>query len=309
MVSVTQQMLLQQRKQRAIASAQQRQATSQSTPTWQEYDQSTTEGQIYSTRQQIQQARTPLEQFRREQLYPKQRQRAFTPRKDRAALVETGRQVETQLGEVAGQEKTFEREVATKAPEYATQVYKEQALQEAKSSIISNIQRIDNDIKAKYDKIQYYRDKERNYRGRNRPDYDDRIDDLEDDISVLNAEKRGWQGGLGDENTTIKKYFSGETQSRANYEADRRESKNRQQADFRKYKQSEEFKKLSESLKLPSNVSLSEFNQSVSKFNNDVAYKNQLLKFAEQKGGVQFLNPAQQKALGVSSQTTTPEKG
>jgi hypothetical protein len=309
MVSVTQQMLQQQRKERAIASAQQRQSVP--TPTWQEYDQSTTEGQIYSTRQQIRQARTPLEQFRREQLYPKTRARAFTARKDRAALVQTGRQVEAQLGEVAGQEQTFEREVATKAPEYATQVYKQQAIQEARNAIQSRVNDLNARIKDRQLQIQRYEERERNERGY---DAGDTIDDLKNDIDEYRAELREYQSGLGaDENTLIKQHFSGYLQQKADYESNYARQRNRQQADFRKYKQTEDFKKLAADLKLPANASLSQFEQSVSKFNQDVAYKNQLLKFAEQKGGVQFLNAAQQKALGVDTQGfdyyKTPQKG
>jgi hypothetical protein len=301
MVSITQQMLQQQRKQRAIAQAQQRQQAQALPMNWQEYDQSTTEGQVLSTRQQIQQARTPLEQFKREQLYPKTRARAFTARKDRAQLVETGRQVETQLGEVAGQEQVFEREVATKAPEYATQVYKQQAAQEARANIQKRVDSLNARIQSQLDYIKRVEEDRRQERDSDRrARLREDIQRAEDNISESKAELNEYLKGLGsDENTLIKQHFSGYLQQKAQYEADYRAARNQQQNDFRRYRDSPQFKDIAKQLNLPSNATLTQFNIAVDKFNNDVAYKTQLLKFAEQKGGVQFLNPAQQKALGV----------
>lgn len=274
------------------------------------YDETTTQGQVYSTRQQLQQAKTPLQQFKSQYLFPKKRERAFTDRRARAQVVQAGQGVAEQLGQIQQQEQTFEREVATKAPEYALQAQKQQALMEAKQSVQAKIDNLNSRIKSKMDSIKNYEQKERS----KNKDYSDKIDSLEDDIDVYNAELREYQKAMGlAETDLIKQHFSGYIKQKAQYEADYTEDRNRQQADFRKMKLDPKFQDTLKELKLPSNASLSQYNQAVEKYNNDIAYKNQLLKFAEQKGGVQFLNPEQQKALGFDSQGfdyyKTPQSG
>ncbi len=313
MATIQQQISLsEKRRQRAMALQPQVQTSAP-----QIYDETTTEGQVYSTRQQLSQARTPLQQFKSQYLFPKKRERAFTDRRARAQVVQAGQGVAEQLGQIQQQEQTFEREVATKAPEYALQPQRQQALDEAKQIIQQKVNDLNNRIQSKIDSINRYKEKERTRR-----DYDagDIIDRLEDDISVYRAELREYEKGLGlGEDTLIKQYFSGYIKDKAQYEADYREARNRQQADFRKMKQDpkSDYSKIMDDLKkaginIGTNPSLSQFEQGINKFNSDIAYKNQLLKFAEQKGGVQFLNPEQQKALGFDSQGfdyyKTPQK-
>lgn len=308
MVSVTQQILQAQRKQRNIQQAQERQQLQQPIQPTKEYDMSTTEGQVLGTRQQLQQARIPLQQFKETYLYPKQRRQAFTPRRERAQILQAGQGVAEQLGQIQQQEQTFEREVATKAPEYALQNQKQQALIEAKQSIQSRI----DDLQARIQKRLEYIERKR--QDRSDKSRRESINNAEDDIEEYQAELREYQKALGlSETDLIKQHFSGYIKDKANYEADYQKARNQQQADFRKMKQDPKFQDTLKQLNLPSNASLSQFNQAVKKYNSDVAYKNQLLKFAEQKGGVQFLNPEQQKALGVDTQGftyyKTPQKG
>jgi chromosome segregation ATPase len=170
------------------------------------YDQSTTEGQIRATRQQLEQARAPAEQFIQQNIYPARRQRAFTPRQQRAQIVSVGEEAKTQLAEVSVSKETFEREVATKAPEYALPQQKAQALSEAKIEIQSRIDNLSAKVQGYKERIQYYEDKHR----RTGKDYDDSIAKYEDKIDVANSELRGWKEGMNtNENETIKRFFSG----------------------------------------------------------------------------------------------------
>lgn len=307
MATIQQQISLsEKRRQRAMALQPQVQT---SMP--QVYDETTTQGQVYSTRQQLQQAKTPLQQFKSQYLFPKKRERAFTDRRARAQVVQAGQGVAEQLGQIQQQEQAFEREVATKAPEYALQAQKQQALMEAKQSIQTKIDDLQSRIQSKLDSINRYEEKERT-----RKDYDagDKIERLEDDIDEYRAELREYQRGLGlGEDNLIKQHFSGYIKEKAKYEANREEDRNRQRQEFNKLKLDPKFQDTLKTLNLNQNVSLNEFESAVKKYNNDVAYKNQLLKFAEQKGGVQFLNPEQQKALGFDSQGfdyyKTPQSG
>jgi hypothetical protein len=315
MATIQQQISLsERRRQRALASQPQ-------TPSYvpQVYDETTTEGQVLSTRQQISQARTPLQQFKSQYLFPKKRERAFTDRRARSQIVQAGQGVAEQLGQIQQQEQTFEREVATKAPEYALQAQKQQALMEAKQSIQRRVDSLQEQINTKLARIEGYKqDRREARRPEDRRRLDEYIDRAEDDISEYKAELNEYQKGLGlGEDNLIKQHFSGYIQEKALYERDYREARNKQQEDFRKMKQQPDFQKTLDDLKksgisIGNNPTLTQFSQAVNKFNSDIAYKNQLLKFAEQKGGVQFLNKDQQKALGFDSQGfdyyKTPQK-
>lgn len=269
------------------------------------YDQSTTEGQIKSTRQQLEQARAPAEQFVKQYIYPQRRERAFTPRQQRAQILATGEVAKTQLAEVSSSQQTFEREVATKAPEYALPQFKAQALSEAKATIQANIDRIQAKIDNYKERIKYYEDKHR----KTGKDYNDTIQEYEDKIDVVTSELRGWKEGIGgNENDIIKKYFSGYTSSKANYYANRTESNINAQNTYSQLLNTPDFQNTLSSLGLSPNASLSQYQSAVTRYNKNLAYENQLIKLANQKG-FENLSSDLQKQLVTRGLVTGVDSG
>ena len=266
--------------------------------TTKEFDTSTITGQISQTREDFEKALTPFEKFKQDRLFPKKREAAFTPRKERIQRISRGKQitqqVTEQLSSLTKQQKEFEISVAKSSPENAKPEIKQQVLDEAKIKINSEIDGLNKDIQHKLDRIKYYKDKE----DRTDKDYGDRIDDYNDDISEYKSELKAWAKGLKGDNETITSFYSGETKAKARYARREERASNNQSKEFRKFKRSDEFKKLSSQLGVSSQVSRFDFNRKAKEY-------NQLIKAAEQKGGVQFLTSSQQKVLGFDSKGYT----
>jgi hypothetical protein len=104
----------------------------------------------------------------------------------------------------------FETQVAQQAPEFATPEAKEREYAKAKTTIESNMQRLDQQIQQLIeDRNAVRKEQEQGSRGRNQE-----IRDIGYKIEALSAEKSGWQGGLsGSKEDTIKQFVSGYTQN------------------------------------------------------------------------------------------------
>jgi hypothetical protein len=166
--------------------------------------------------------------------------------------------------------------------------YTEPLIQQAKTEIQKRVDSLKEQIDTRLKRIEGYKQDMREAR---RPEdkrrLDEYIDRAEDDISVYNAELNEYQKGIGlSAVDLIKQHFSGFLQKKAQYEADYREARNRQQADFRAMKDKPEFKEDLAKLGLAgkSYVSLSDYEGAVKKFNQNVAYEKNLVNWATKAG-------------------------
>jgi hypothetical protein len=197
----------QNRAAQAVQQKQQAQVDSSSTPA---ANGLSPEMQIAQTRQQIQQIKSQFVQTRRA---PGQ----IVSRQARA-------QSAIQQKQIREQERAYEIDVAKSMPEQARPEYKAQLAQEARAVVNNKITSIDSQIQQAKQRIQDY-EKKAERTGR---DYGNSIKDYEKEIKVLEAQKRGWTEGIGDENSLIKNYYSGYLEKKADYNVQRQESKFKQ---------------------------------------------------------------------------------
>ena len=162
------------------------------------------------------------------------RQRIVTP----SERVPAARVRSTPRGRLAEQERRRQIQIAKEIkerkihnakidPENADPKIKAEVLKEAKTSI-------QNKIKSLEDKIERYRQKERRAK---RKGQDERADDYDDKQDEYRAELREYQRALrADPNTLIKKYYSGETKSVADYRRQIERASNREKEQLRRAK-------------------------------------------------------------------------
>jgi 8-oxo-dGTP diphosphatase len=234
------------RKQRAIAA--QEQPTSPVPEL--AYDLETPEGQIAYFRQKLAQAKDPLTQASQKLAIRKRtRETAFIPRKTRLEQRKQRAEISSELGKLKAQEKAAEYEIARKIPEQAKPEYKQQALEEAKSSIQSKINILQENIeRATAEKRAYERTE--NPLG-------DALREYQKGIDLYRVEINEYKKAIGkDTNTLIKDWFSGYTENTANYERDKVRSRIEQRAAFERAKKTDpQLKEIIQVLNLPTSVS------------------------------------------------------
>jgi len=122
-------------------------------------------------------------------------------------------------GEVESFEKEFEKEVASKVPKQAKQEYLDVEYETAKSKINEEISKIRQKIEVKKEQARRYSSEGK----------DDRADQIQDDISALDAKIQGYQKAIsGSKVEVVQNVNSGYATELANYEAMREEQKNLQ---------------------------------------------------------------------------------
>lgn len=218
-----------------------------------------------SIEQQIQQQREAISAAKAEvsPVYTKRRQ--YTPRAEREQRRQVGEQISTA-------ETQFESQIAQQAPELAKTEYRQSALNEATNYFKNKISQVENKIKERLDKITYYELKRQQAKTHaDKENYDNKINDVQDEISILNKEKKGYNESLGDSNKTIKYYYSGYGDKLADYYSTKESSRIDARNQFREMKMSGKLDTTLQQLNLPKTVSLSEFNKAVKQFNEGVS--------------------------------------
>ena len=121
-------------------------------------------------------------------------------------------------GRIAQATTQFEQEVAQKAPEYAIQQYKEQAIQEANARIAPRVQQLKESIASKQARVEEIEKEGGSLRDTRKERY--AVAELQAELNVLES------GLQGDPNELIKGYYSGNLQAKAKFERQKEEAKN-----------------------------------------------------------------------------------
>lgn len=147
------------------------------------------------------------------------KRRAFTPRSERVAMSQYGRQIGEAEQSLATQQQEFERSVVLASPTLALPQYVEDAYQKTISEIQAKINKYN-------EKIQKYKDKlrKKNLSKKTEQRYEDYIDAYQDKVR---AYERGLRGSKGD---VIQKWESGYTEELSDYEYDKSLAKAPQKA-------------------------------------------------------------------------------
>ena len=190
---------------------------------------------IQQQRQQIETAKKQAQEIAKREKYTKKQllQSGLAARARRKSLAARKRKaVQQQMAQISAQEKTFETDVAQKAPTYAQPKYKEQAYQVAKKSYETKISSLQKRIESKRASAQRASEQGR----------DDREDRERDDIRELTAELNVYKGALtGGKEAAITSHYSGQTRSLADYKRDVEEARTQRSEQKKSFAQQQGF--------------------------------------------------------------------